>query len=456
LSQRELRKVFPSVLLFLLLLVLAPVIVASDTGVNDLNSLPPGGRANPHQQATGGPRLPLIIPASLRSSGSQRSTRDAGFTNAPAPDAVVSSVTSVVCEPQTVWVTLSTTCTVTVTGTGNEDPTGEVTLSASSTNGGAVTISMPTRTVGCPCYFKVVGTSVGNVTMTATYSGDKNYAGSSAIFMLSVVPIPTVTYVDCSFETFQVGQSVLCIAKVSPSAMSTATGSITFTQVGTSDPAGVVTLSLGTCNLSNGACEFRATGASPGTGKIVGSYSGDKTHMESSGTQPFTVTQAKTMITSTCTAQLMVGQSGKCTVVVTSSPNSPPLTGDTVSFTQTSTNGGSVDLASASCTLKNAPYTCEVSFTAVSAGTVTIAARFNGDKYNAPDLSIPTVKIVQAGCEGPDDTAASFSTSCSTPVPEFGAPAVLVAALGLVMLSCLRAIRGRRVARITQRHPAAW
>jgi large repetitive protein len=446
LSPRELGKVLPTVLLLSLVLMLASATGANGVSTSGLSPLAQDG-ATPQQQATVGTQLSLI-PVSFRSSESQWSSPHAGSAEAPAPDAVVSSITSVVCETNPVWVTLSTTCTVTVTGTANENPTGNITLSASSTNGGAVTISMPTRTVGCPCYFGVVGTSVGNVTITATYSGDKNYVGSSGIFMLSVVPILTTTYVDCSFSTFQVGQSVLCIAKVSPSANSSATGSITFTQVGTSDPAGVVTLSLGTCNLSNGACEFRATGASPGTGKIVGSYSGDRTHAESSGTQPFTVIQAKTMITSTCTAQLTVGQSGKCTVVVKSSPNSPPLTGDTVSFTQTSTDGGSVKLASASCTLKNAPYTCEVSFTAVSAGTVTIAARFNGDKYNAPDLSIPTVKIVQAGCEGPDDTAASFSTSCSAPVPEFGAPAVLVAALGLALLSCLRAIRGRRVARI--------
>jgi large repetitive protein len=443
LLQREPRKVFPPVLLFslLLLLALASVTVTNGIGGNGLNSLSPD-RATPQQQSVvGEPQLP--IHASLDQPGSQQRSHGAGFRESPGPDGVVSSVTSVVCEPGMVRVGLDTTCTGTVTGTGNGAPTGNVTLSASSTDGGAVSISRPSGSAGCPCYFGVTGSSVGIVTITATYSGDKNYAGSSGIFTLKVVPIPTKTFIDCSFSTLQVGQSVLCSAKVSPAAA----GSVTFTQVGISDPAGTLTLSVGACTLnSSGFCFFRATGASPGTGKLFGSYSGDRTHEESSGSAAFTVVPAKTMTTATCTVQLAVGGSGKCTVLVTSSPNSPPLTGDTVSLTQTSKDGGSVKLASESCTLKNAPYTCEVSLTGVSAGTVTIGVNFDGDRYNAPSGSIPTVRVVQAACENTDIPG----SSCSVPVPEFGAPAVLVAALGIVILAGLRAItRTRRVAGVS-------
>jgi len=142
------------------------------------------------------------------------------------------------------------------------------------------------------------------------------------------------------------------------------------------------------------------------------------------------------MTTATCTAQLAVGGSGKCTVLVTSSPNSPLLTGDTIGFTQSSRDGASVKLASASCTLKNTPYTCEVSFTGVSAGTVSIGVHFDGDRYNAPSGSIPTVMVVQATCENADIPG----SSCSVSVPEFGTSAVFVAALGMVLLACLRAI----------------
>jgi hypothetical protein len=410
---------------------------ANGVATNGLNTLAPSDRANPHQPASAGG--PAFVPASFDPSGSQRQSHDVGLAETPKPDGVISSVTAVVCEPDPVWVTLDTTCTVTVTGTADETPTGNITLSASSTNGGSVTISMPTRTVRCPCYFRVVGSSVGTVTITATYSGDKNYAGSAGVFMLTVVPIPTKTFVDCSFSTLQVGQSVLCAAKVSPAG----NGSVTFTQVGTSDPAGNLTLSVGTCTLSNGFCYFRAVGTSSGTGKLVASYSGDRTHAESSGIAEFTVIPAKTSTTATCIPRVAVGGSGKCTVTVTSSPNSPPITGGTVSFTQTSTDGGSVKLASATCTLKNAPYTCEVSFTGVSAGTVTIGVYFEGDRYNAPSGSIPTVKVVQASC----DQADIHGSSCSVRVPEFGTSVVFVAALGMVLLAGLRAItRTRRVA----------
>jgi hypothetical protein len=69
---------------------------------------------------------------------------------------------------------------------------------------------------------------------------------------------------------------------------------------------------------------------------------------------------------------------------------------------------------------------------------VNIVAHFQGDKYNAPSGSNPTVGVVQPNCEDPKDPASTCSVSVSA--PEFGASPMLVGAVGLVLVLGLRAI----------------
>ena len=113
-------------------------------------------------------------------------TASATYTIDPLP----ATTTSVVCVPSSVAVGSPSTCTATVTGAS---PTGTITWSQGSTNGGSVTFSSPT----CPlssgtCSVTATGVAAGTVIVDGVYGGDGSNAASSGTFSLSVTT-PTLT-----------------------------------------------------------------------------------------------------------------------------------------------------------------------------------------------------------------------------------------------------------------------
>lgn len=86
----------------------------------------------------------------------------------------IQSSTSVVCSPNAVSVGTPVTCTATVSGS---NPTGTVTWSTSSSTG-SFSQSVGTLSSG-NCSTSYADTSLGTVTITATYSGDTDNAPSS-------------------------------------------------------------------------------------------------------------------------------------------------------------------------------------------------------------------------------------------------------------------------------------
>ena len=139
-------------------------------------------------------------------------------------------------------------------------PTGTVTLLDGSSSLGSS--SLPS---GGLVQFTISGLAVGSHAISATYSGDANFSGStSAVLVQTVNLVPTTTSVTSSVSPGIADQPITLNAAVQPS---TATGTITFLDG---------TTPLGTSSISNGSAQITLTLA-VGSHTISASYSGDAT-----------------------------------------------------------------------------------------------------------------------------------------------------------------------------------
>ena|GEM_PF-4350645 len=112
-------------------------------------------------------------------------TYDSRLVSPPAQ----SGSTSVICSPNSVSPGSSVTCTATVLGS---NPTGTVTWSTNSSTGSFYS-SISTLSSGS-CSTNYADTSAGNVTITASYSGDPDNTPSSGTCVLQVIQHYNVTF----------------------------------------------------------------------------------------------------------------------------------------------------------------------------------------------------------------------------------------------------------------------
>ena len=116
---------------------------------------------------------------------------------------VEASETVVNCNPASISLYNSTTCTAIVSGSS---PTGTISFSTSSVNGGSVTPSSTSCTLNsgsCSIFFS--GSSSGSVTVTAHYFGDMNNAPSS-----SATNTIVSNFFGCTPATVDVNVPTLC------------------------------------------------------------------------------------------------------------------------------------------------------------------------------------------------------------------------------------------------------
>lgn len=114
--------------------------------------------------------------------------------------AVDSTSTTISCSPPSVTAGSPTTCTATVTDTGSSPstPTGSVSVmssgSGSFSNSGSCTLSGGGGSASCSVTYTPGSTPATPIridTITATYGGDTNHAGSSGSTQVTVTSLPT-------------------------------------------------------------------------------------------------------------------------------------------------------------------------------------------------------------------------------------------------------------------------
>jgi subtilase family serine protease len=229
------------------------------------------------------------------------------------------TTTSVSAAPNPVALNGTTTLTATVTSTTAGTITGTVTFTVGSTTlGSPVTISGGTATLSGVAVTTAKGFSVGTDTITASYSGDTNFAASSGNTPLTVttaLPTPTTT-VTATPNSIALGSSSVTqsfTATVTGSS-GTPTGTVQF-KVGSVAEGSPLTLSNGSATLS-GIAPTTANGFTTGSDRITATYTPAATYAASSGTTALTVTTPAYSITPASTT-VSLSKGGSQQVIVT-------------------------------------------------------------------------------------------------------------------------------------------
>ena len=288
-----------------------------------------------------------------------------GITSGTVQQTVIKTATTLTmtAAPSTSFVGQTVTLTVSVTPS---TATGSVQFM----NGGTV---LSTATVnGGQAVFTTTTLPAGTNSLTAVYSGDANYLGSSSAAIPQIVnpKAITVTTVTSSQNPLIVGAPVTFSATITPS---TASGTLQFLD-------GVTVIGTGT--LVNGSTSFTTSTLIQGTHSITAAYSGDAMNAGSLSavlSQSVKINGGLTMTASPGSAA--VGQA----VTITATMNAA-ATG-TVQF-----KDGVTVLATVPVTAGVATYTTST----LAAGSHTLSANYSGDA-NYINLSTSVVKTILAG-----------------------------------------------------------
>jgi hypothetical protein len=212
--------------------------------------------------------------------------------------------------------------------------------------------------------------------ITAIYSGDSNFTGSTSNTLTQVVnKAPTTTTLVSSVNPSVSGKPVTFTAVVS-SLAGTPTGKIKYLNG---------TTVLATLKLTSGSAKFTTSKLPPGANSITAVYEGDSNN---SGSTSAPVNQfviaATTTALSSAPNPSTYGEAVTFTGVVSSSVGAPP-DGETVSFMKGKTVLGTGSLSGGS-----ASFTTST----LKVGTTSVTAVYGGDSNFAGSTSKPVKQVV--------------------------------------------------------------
>lgn len=270
------------------------------------------------------------------------------------------------------------TFTATVVGsTSQAAPTGTITFANGATTLGTGTLSTSGGTTTAT--LTTVQLPLGSDAITAAYSGDGNFQGSSGSATQTVNQAATTTSLAVSPNPTAFGQSVTLTATVAVSApgstaVAAPTGTLTFAD-------GATTLGTGTLSTIGGVTSATLTTSvlPVGTDALTASYSGDAHFQASSGGTPQTVNRAATTTTE---VSLPAGTSLLNQAVTFTATVAVVAPGSTVVAAPTGTvtfQDGTTTLGTGTVTTVNGVSTATFTTATLSPGTHTIAATYGGD-----------------------------------------------------------------------------
>jgi hypothetical protein len=277
-------------------------------------------------------------------------------TVANSATAIASSI-----NPSAVGQSVTFTATVSPVSPGSGTPTGTVTFLDGTSTLGTATLSSGTAS------FTTSALNAGNHTISASYGGDTNFAGSSASLTQTVgqSSLSTTTTITSATNPSAFGQSVTFTATVSSNSGSgSPTGTVTF------DDGSTI---LGTSTLSSGTATFSTSALVAGSHSITAIYSGDGTFTGSTSTPLTQVVNPDATSTSVISSPnpSSFGQAVTITAIVTAvAPGSGVPTG-TVTFLIDKTVLATVTLDSTG--------QATFSTSTLAVGSTTLTASYSGD-----------------------------------------------------------------------------
>jgi len=233
---------------------------------------------------------------------------------------------------------------------------------------GTTTIGTATLNASGVATFTISNLAVGTHPITAQYSGDANFNGSTSNVVNQVITKTnsTLSNVTSNANPSVFGQSVTFSTTVGGTGGGVATGTVTFFDNG-------VQIGTGTINGSNVAT-FTTNALAVGTHSITASFPGDNNVNGSTTAGALTQTVNKDATTTVVTTSAQPAfRGGSATITATVNPNAPGsgVPTGTVQFRDNGVNvGGPVTLVAgkATVTLNNLPL-----------GQHTITAIYSGD-----------------------------------------------------------------------------
>jgi hypothetical protein len=221
--------------------------------------------------------------------------------------------------------------------------------------------------------------AVGPNTITATYAGNTNYAGSrSSPLLQTIVSATTSTMLATSMTPSIAGKPVTLTATVTSNG-GTPTGTVTFTDGATT---------LGTAILNTrGVAAFTTSGLAVGQHALIAVYGGDPDDTSSTSSPLQQTVQLATSGTSLASSLNPSGFASPVTFTAGITTNGGAATG-TVTFSDGATVLGSAPVNGSSAVFTTA---------ALALGNHSITAAYNGDANNAASQSTALIQQVEQG-----------------------------------------------------------
>jgi hypothetical protein len=305
------------------------------------------------------------------------------------------STVTVTPSSSSVTTTQAFSVTIAVNGaSGNPTPTGTVTLTSGSYTSTASVLASGSAMISIPAG----SLAIGAATLTASYSGDGNYAaaiGTASVTVKSpATPTVMVTPSSSSITTIQAFTVTVVVNGAS----------------GNPTPTGTVTLTSGSyassaATLSNGSATIAVPAGSLaiGTNALTVNYSGDGNYTANTGATSVTVRALMSpMVTVTLSSSsITTAQALTVMVAVSGASGNPTPTG-----TVTLTSGSYASLAA---TLSNGSATIAVPAGSLAIGTNALTVNYSGDgNYIA---NIGTAPIMVAAPVNPSITVAGTAVT---------------------------------------------
>jgi N-acetylneuraminic acid mutarotase len=414
---------------------------ATDTWYTNTQTLPTARREDSAATSTYNNRMYVIGGA----NGTFLKTNEEATVSNGHP-----TTTKVTCNPATVGVNNSTSCTAIVIDTNSTaptTPTGTVTFqsSGSGTFSGTCSLTGTGNNASCTIAVTYTPTAIGTGThvIRGIYLGDSTHNPSistgSQSFTLTVIGRPTSTTVNCAPSSVLTNNGSTCTASVTDTGsgtLSTPTSTVRFTSTGT--VSGSFSPAT-TCNLSTGSCSVTFTPSGAGTVKITATYLGDNLHYASSGISGnVTSTPRTSTIAISCPSTTVINNPVACTVTVTDTSPAPALA-----------PSGTVVLSSSragtftSCTLagSGAAATCSTSYkpTLNGTGSYVLTAHYGGDLAHLPPsinatatVTVSRLETSMVTCTAP--ATIGVATTCTVTVTD-ASPGTFITPTGTVVLS---------------------